>query len=318
MPGTDWQSTFPPAKWLAEYRASWLPQDAVAGITLAAYAVPVSLAYSSLAGLPPHYGIYCYLAGGLVYALLGTSRQLAMGPTSAISMLVGTSVAAMSPGGGEQGAQIAALAAFLVAAISVVAWVFRLSTLVNFISETVLAGFKAGAALTIALTQLPKLFGVKGGGEHFIERLWILGSQLGDTNLVVLGLGLIAMAALLVGEWQLPGRPVALVVVAVSIVFASILPIGEYGVATVGQIPRGLPEVHVPSLRPRKSTAWFLWLRLVSSWLTSRGSRQHGPWQRRTTIKSRRGRNCSLLEWRTLRFRSSAAFPSREVFLNRW
>jgi Sulfate permease and related transporters (MFS superfamily) len=84
---------FPPAQWLPRYQRSWLRHDIVAGITLAAYAIPVSLAYASLAGLPPQYGIYCYLVGGIAYALLGSSRQLAIGPTSAISMLVGTTVA---------------------------------------------------------------------------------------------------------------------------------------------------------------------------------------------------------------------------------
>jgi hypothetical protein len=81
---------FPLAQWLPRYQRSWLRHDVVAGITLAAYAIPVSLAYASLAGLPPQYGIYCYLVGGLAYALFGSSRQLAIGPTSAISMLVGT------------------------------------------------------------------------------------------------------------------------------------------------------------------------------------------------------------------------------------
>ena len=81
-------SYFPPAAWLPNYQSAWLPHDLVAGITLAAYAIPVSLAYAALAGLPPHFGIYCYLVAGVVYALFGTSRQLAIGPTSAISLMV--------------------------------------------------------------------------------------------------------------------------------------------------------------------------------------------------------------------------------------
>ena len=93
---------FPPAQWLLRYQRSWLRPDVVAGITLAAYAIPVSLAYASLAGLPPQYGIYCYLVGGIAYALLGSSRQLAIGPTSAISMLVGTTVAGMAGGDVER------------------------------------------------------------------------------------------------------------------------------------------------------------------------------------------------------------------------
>ena len=98
---------FPPLRWLRQYERSWISGDAIAGITLAAYAIPVSLAYASLAGLPPHYGIYCYLVGGLGYALFGTSRQLAVGPTSAISMLVGTTVAGMADGDPARWAGIA-------------------------------------------------------------------------------------------------------------------------------------------------------------------------------------------------------------------
>jgi high affinity sulfate transporter 1 len=241
----------PPLFWLPRYETSWLKADVVAGVTLAAYAIPVSMAYASLAGLPPHYGIYCYLVGGLGYALFGTSRQLAVGPTSAIAMLVGTTVAGMAEGDPERWASIAALTALVVAVFSVLAWLLRLSGLVSFISETILVGFKAGAALTIALTQLPKMFGVRGGGDHFFERAWILGGQLGQTNLVVLALGLTAVAMLLVGDKLLPRRPVALAVVALAITVMSLTGLAERGVATVGAIPAGLPKFSWPSLRPR-------------------------------------------------------------------
>jgi high affinity sulfate transporter 1 len=241
----------PPIRWLSEYEPSWLRFDAIAGITLAAYAIPVSLAYATLAGLPPHYGIYCYLVGGLGYALFGTSRQLAVGPTSAISMLVGTTVAGMAEGDAARWAGIAALTALIMAMIGVLAWLLRLSGLVNFISDTILIGFKAGAALTIALTQLPKLFGVPGGGDHFFERLWILISQLRETNLVVLLLGVVALTLLLSGDKIFPGRPVALFVVALAILTVSLFGLAQYGVAIVGSLPAGLPDFAWPSLRPR-------------------------------------------------------------------
>ncbi|HET9268166.1 MAG TPA: SulP family inorganic anion transporter [Vicinamibacterales bacterium] len=233
------------------YRAEWLRHDAVAGVTLAAYAIPVSLAYASLAGLPPQYGIYCYLVGGLFYALFGSSRQLAIGPTSAISMLVGVTVAGMAEGDPARWASIAALTALVIAAMCLLAWLLRLSNIVNFISESILLGFKAGAALTIAMTQLPKLFGVKGGGEHFFERIAILGGQIPDTNLVVLGFGLAALALLLLGEKFLPGRPVALLVVLASIVVLSVTPLAGYGFSVVGALPQGLPDFRLPGLRVR-------------------------------------------------------------------
>jgi SulP family sulfate permease len=241
----------PALDWLPQYQAAWLRHDAIAGVTLAAYAIPVSLAYAALAGLPAHFGIYCYMVAGLAYALFGTSRQLAIGPTSAISMLVGASLATMAAGDPQRAAEIALLTAVMVALICVIAWALSLSSLVNFISETVLLGFKAGAALTIAMTQLPKLLGVKGGGEMFYERVWILGTQLGDTNLVVLAFGLVAIAVLLLGEKYAPSRPVALLVVIASIVVLSVTPLAQAGFKTVGAIPAGLPEFHLPALRPR-------------------------------------------------------------------
>ncbi|EIM96408.1 sulfate transporter [Paraburkholderia hospita] len=246
-----WRAVFPPAQWLAAYRPQWLAHDAIAGVTLAAYGIPVSLAYASLAGLPPQYGIYCYLVGGLFYALFGSSRQLAIGPTSAISLLVGVTVANMADGDPARWASIAALTALLVGGMCVLAWLLRLSSLVNFISETILLGFKAGAALTIALTQLPKLFGVKGGGENFFERVVVLAGQISDTNLAVLAFGLAAIAMLLLGEKFLPGRPVALFVVVISIILLSVTQLGGLGFKVVGAIPQGLPEFRLPGLRVR-------------------------------------------------------------------
>ncbi|MBS1219339.1 MAG: sulfate transporter, partial [Proteobacteria bacterium] len=250
-PVRGWRAAFPPAQWLAAYQAKWLPKDAIAGVTLAAYGIPVSLAYASLAGLPPQYGIYCYLVGGLFYAFFGSSRQLAIGPTSAISMLIGVTVAGMADGDPLRFASIAALTALIIAAMCVVAWLLRLSSLVNFISETILLGFKAGAALTIALTQLPKLFGVKGGGHNFFESAYALGSQLPETNPAVLAFGIVALAVLLLGEKFLPGRPIALVVVVVSIIVLSVTPLIDLGFKVVGALPQGLPEFRLPGLRVR-------------------------------------------------------------------
>ena len=241
----------PPLQWVREYRAGWLRHDAAAGITLAAYAIPVSLAYASLAGVPPQHGIYCYLAAGIAYALFGTSRQLAVGPTSAISLLVGATLVGMAGDDTVRWLQVAGLVALLCAAVSFAAWALRLSSLVDFISETILLGFKAGAALTIALTQLPKLFGVPGGGENFFERLAALWQQLPQTNVAVMTFGVAAIALLLLGEKLLPARPVALFVVIASIVLLTVTPLGALGFKTVGVLPAGLPDAAIPSLRPR-------------------------------------------------------------------
>src|SRR5215813_9708954 len=117
---------FPPIRWLPEYRPAWLHADLIAGVTLAAYAIPVSLAYAELAGLPPQVGVYGYLLGGIGYALLGSSRQLAVGPTSAISLMIAGTVGALAGGDAVRYAQIASLAAFAVAVLCFIAWLFKL------------------------------------------------------------------------------------------------------------------------------------------------------------------------------------------------
>ncbi len=242
-------SLFPPLKWIKEYSAKKLSQDAFAGVTLAAYAIPVSMAYASLAGLPVQYGIYGYLVGGFFYAIFGTGRQLAVGPTSAISLLIGTTIATMANGDPQRWAEFASLTALVMAAMSLIAYFLRLNSLINFISESVLIGFKAGAAITIALTQLPKLFGIKGGGTGFFERIRILFEQLPNTNLTVLIFGFTAILLLTAGKRIFPGRPIVIILVIASIVIISTTSLIHSGFSMAGDIPAGLPEFRIPSIK---------------------------------------------------------------------
>lgn len=244
-----WKKFFPPFIWMRGYRSGTFSSDLIAGITLAAYGIPVSMAYATLAGLPPQYGIYGYLVGGVFYALLGTGKQLAIGPTSAISLLVGTTIAGMAQGDVQRWADIASLTALVFGILALLAYVLRLSGIINFISESVLVGFKAGAGLTIGLTQLPKLFGVSGGGETFFERIGLLFRQLPDMRMAVLLFGLAAIALLFSGEKLLPGKPVAIVIVILSIVLMTHTTLGALGISMVGEIPSGLPAFHLPVLR---------------------------------------------------------------------
>jgi sulfate permease, SulP family len=242
------QKHIPAIKWLPDYSLSLFGNDTIAGFTLAAYAIPVSLAYATLAGLPPQFGVYGYLIGGLFYAMLGTGKQLAIGPTSAISMLIGVTLASLSNGDIQRWIDLASLSAFLFAGMSILAYILRLSSIINFISETVLLGFKAGAAITIGLTQLPKIFGVAGGGESSYSRLAILFNQLPATNLYVLLFGIVAIAFMVLGQKFFPGKPIAIIVVALSVIAISFTPLGSLGFKTVGIIPSGLPKLHLPSL----------------------------------------------------------------------
>jgi sulfate permease, SulP family len=236
-------------EWVPAYRPDWLRDDLFAGITLAAYAVPVALAYATLAGLPPQVGVYGYLLGGIGYALFGSSRHLAIGPTSAISLMIAASVAPLAAGDPLRYSQIATLSAFVVAAMCVVAWVLRLSTLTTFISETVLLGFKAGAALSIAVTQIPALLGIPGGGHNFLERLANIATQFFQMQPIVVGVSLAGLILLWLGEKFLPSRPVALFVVIISVVFVSITNLATR-LTTVGVLPSGLPSFSLPLLHP--------------------------------------------------------------------
>jgi sulfate permease, SulP family len=237
--------------WLTTYRANSLPADVLAGVTLAAYAIPVALAYAELAGLPPQVGVYGYLLGGLGYALLGSSRHLALGPTSAISLMIAGTVGTMAAGDPQRYIQIASLAAFSVAALCLIAWLLRLSVLVKLISDSILVGFKIGAGLTIAMAQLPNLFGVAGGGLNFFERLVLFAGHLGEANYPALSIGAIAIILLVVGDRLLPGRPIALAVVVLTIAVATLFSLRELGVPTTGQIPSGLPSLQGTVLRLR-------------------------------------------------------------------
>jgi high affinity sulfate transporter 1 len=244
---TRWTKFLPPTEWLAAYRAAWFRDDVIAGVTLAAYAIPVSLAYAALAGLPQQTGVYGYMLGGMGYALLGSSRQLAVGPTSAISLMIAGTVGNLAAGDAVRYAQIASISALAVAALCLIAWIFRLSMLVRLISDSILVGFKAGAGLTIIMTQLPSLFGVAGGGRNFFDRLVTVIGQLGGVHWIVLSIGLVAILLLLFGERLLPGRPVGLAVVILSIAVATLFGLPALGIPITGEIPEGLPSLAMPT-----------------------------------------------------------------------
>jgi len=243
------RSYIPIMQWLPQYQSKFIKWDLVAGITLASFVLPESMAYATLAGVPTYFGIYCCLVGGLFFAIFTTSCHVAVGPTSAISLMIGSTVAVLSGGDLERWAAIAGLTALVVAVICFIAFIFKLSSLVNFISDSILLGFKAGAALSIISTQLPKFFGVEGGGSHFFERLVVLFKHLPETNLVVLGFGTAALLLLVAGDKFFTGKPVSLVVVIAAIIVVSVTSLSSMGLHVAGEIPKGLPIPHRPSLR---------------------------------------------------------------------
>ena len=219
-----------------------------AGVTLAAYLVPAGLGDASLAGLPPEAGLYACLFSGLFFWLFCSSRHTSITVTSAISVLVGSSLSGMAGGDPSRFGALAICTALLVAALAFIAWVVHAGVIVDFISETVLTGFKAGVAVFIGATQLPSLFGITGGHGDFWERMGNFVSQLDQTNATALAIGTTALGILLLGKVFLKDKPIALLVVVGGVVGATLLDAGAHGVKLLGSIPQGLPQVGLPTV----------------------------------------------------------------------
>ncbi|MGO8970467.1 MAG: SulP family inorganic anion transporter [Myxococcaceae bacterium] len=242
-------AALPVFRWLPGYQKEWLGLDVLAGTTLAAYAVPNAVAYALLAGLPPVAGLAGYLFGGLAYALFGTSRRLALGPTSAISLLVATTIGPLAAGDAHRYAALAGASALLVGAMALAAAALRWGGIAHFLSEPVLAGYKFGAALVIATTQLPALLGVPAVGGSTLSRLSQLARHLWEAQPWVLGVGLLCLGLLEIGQRLGPRLPVGLAVVLASMAASQLLGLASHGVSLVGPVPEGLPHLLLPEVK---------------------------------------------------------------------
>ncbi|WP_313695276.1 SulP family inorganic anion transporter [Halorarum halobium] len=241
-------SVLPVTEWLPAYDRSWLRTDLVAGITVAAAVIPEGLAYASLAGLPPQTGLYAALMGAATYVFFASSRQVLLGPTSALAILLLAGVGPIADGSELSYPALVTVTTVLVGVIAVAARVFRLGHLVSFISGSVLTGFSTGAALYIISTQLGKLLGISGSEGTFFERVWFVLVNLNEAQAATVAVGLISIALLLLGERYVPRLPTALVVVLLAIVASSVLNFQAWGVEIVGELPGGLPSLTVPSI----------------------------------------------------------------------
>ena len=248
QPTSRWRNMIPASKWLREYKIDWLRPDIAAGVTLAAYLIPAALGDASLASLPPEAGLYACLFSGLVFWIFCGSRHTAISVTSAISLLIGASLGEITGGDTSRFGALAAGTALLVAFIGFVAWIIRAGVLVNFISESVMTGFKSGVALFLASTQLPKLFGFHGAHGSFWENAGFFFKHLGETNPTSFLVGGIALAILVLGKIFLKNKPIALLVVIGGILVASVFSLEARGVKLIGNVPEGIPPLRLPAI----------------------------------------------------------------------
>jgi high affinity sulfate transporter 1 len=256
-----WTRFVPVLSWLPKYQwKKGLTTDAIAGFTIWGLLIPEMIAYASLAGLPPQAGLYTLLASLVVYAIFGTSRQLVVAGTSASAILVGATIAEMHPSSAVAYADLAAGMILLGGLIFVIAGLCKLGFITTFLSRPVMSGFVFGLAIFIAVSQLPKLFGLSKGGGDTVEQFFHLLGDLGSASWLTFGVGLVALVLLFGLERFLPRLPGGLIVLVLGIGVSSAFDLSSHGVKTVGEIPSGLPSLVWPDL-----TATQLWVLIPSA-----------------------------------------------------
>ena len=235
--------------WLRRYDRADLPADLMAGLVTAVMLVPQGMAYAMLAGLPPVVGLYASTVPLLVYALFGSSRQLAVGPVAIVSLLTLAGVGAIAQPGSPEFVALAAALMAMVGVIQAGLGLLRAGFVVNFLSHAVISGFTSAAALVIGLSQLKHLLGVDIPRE---ENVFVLlahaAGQAAHTHGVTLAIGLGSVATLMIGKRIARRFPTPLLVVAAASALVWAFDLHEKGVAIVGDVPAGLPSLALPQL----------------------------------------------------------------------
>jgi high affinity sulfate transporter 1 len=238
--------TFPVSTELAGYPRRNGRRDVIAGITVAALAIPSAMAYAELAGLSPVAGLYALLLPAVAYAVFGSSRQLVVGPEGALALLVVAAVAPLASGSVSAYALLAAMLAILVGAIAVVGRVIRLGWIADYFSRAVLVGYLHGIAIVLVCGQLGKMFGVPIEADDPIPQIREFFRELGSIHGLTVLIGFVSLAALLLLRRYVPKVPGALVVVIAGILVSYAAGLSDHGVALVGHIPSGLPSIRWP------------------------------------------------------------------------
>jgi len=232
--------------WIRSYQPSWFKNDLIAGVTLAAFLIPAGLAYATMANLPPEAGLYACFAAGLFFWFFSTSANTVIAVTSAISLLIGASLGDVAGGDISKFAALASATALLVSAMALIAWYIRAGVIINFISESVMVGFKIGIGLFLISTQLPKLLGFHGTHGNFVENISNIFQHLGDIHPASLGLGVAALIFLVLGNTFLKNRPISLIVLIMGILASMFFGLETLGVKVLGTLPAGIPTPSLP------------------------------------------------------------------------
>ena len=248
----------PALEWMPNYSTSFLKGDMIAGLTVGIMLIPQGMAYAMIAGMPPIYGLYASTIPLIIYALLGTSRQLAVGPVAMVSLLTASGVAALAETGSEAYIIWAIALAFLVGLMQVALGLFRLGFLVTFLSHPVISGFTSAAALIIGISQFKHILGVSiPRAEHIYETVFNLVEKIPETNIYALGIGVLSVVLMVVLRRINKSFPGALVVVLLGVLAVYAFGLDNSGVKIIGDIPAGFPSVTL------EGVSWDKWLTLL-------------------------------------------------------
>ncbi|MGA9566379.1 MAG: SulP family inorganic anion transporter [Candidatus Korobacteraceae bacterium] len=244
----------PITEWLPQYPRNYLRGDIIAGIALAGLLIPESMGYAEIAGLPPQAGLYATAFGLLAYAIFGSSRQLAVSPTSASSAILAATLAPLAVANPQKFAVLASAVAVVLGVLFMVAGILKLGFISDFISKPVLKGFVFGIALNIIIKQLPKLLGIEPGRGHAYVQLWHTLTHAAHSNLWTIAVGAASLVVLFLVDRYMRRVPGALLVLVGGIAVSRLLQLHQHGVEIVGAIPAGLPRPGMPIL------SWSDWL----------------------------------------------------------
>jgi high affinity sulfate transporter 1 len=239
----------PIATWLPKYDRSFLRSDVISGLTVWGVSVPSALAYAQLAGVPLQAGLYAAGASMLLYSIFATSRHVKVTASSTMAVMSAAVVAPLALGDPAYYWALTAMLAIIVGIILLGAGIVRLGFIADFLSKPVVAGFVFGLAISIAVGQLPKLFGVPGSSGNVFQQFFAFLLNLGQTHWITLAVGAGSLALILILRARVPQIPASLVALAAGIVVSALLNLDQYGVSTIGAIPTGLPDFGWPSTK---------------------------------------------------------------------
>ncbi|MBL0106803.1 MAG: SulP family inorganic anion transporter [Ignavibacteria bacterium] len=229
------------------YKKQWLSKDLIAGLSVAAIAMPVGIAYAGIAGLPLQTGLYSCILPMIIYALFGSSRQLIVGPDSATCILIAAAISPLAAAGSDSYVSLSIMLALMTGILSIVFAVFRLDFIANFLSKPILNGYLNGLAISIIVGQFGKVFGFDLKPQGIFRMLYEFISKIPDTHLTTFAFGLTVFILLRVFKKFLPVLPAPFLFVAAGIIIVYLFDLGKSGMSLVGSIPSGFPSIGIPA-----------------------------------------------------------------------